>query len=324
MLKFVSLKTNRVYKSHSVDEIIDRRSNIEEEDEDGDEEEANDIHDSYFVNFNGSQNGLREGLREGSQKARRSLSLDDLRDHGIDEEDDDEGEDVVGVGKMIVNGNNTCVGSYLFGDDDIADDDDDVYSANMKDSKVLYAVQRIEKKDSASMQKSKSLENLIGSTTARKGGENDFVDTYLKDSRSREDQIDNDIGDGKDFEKRLYSYLTQQDNDQHQQHQQFNHLKLQYNNSNESTSSSNKSSRKSSPDSSMKLDINESFEKYNTINSGSMNAQQYNTLKHMVSMFKPKTNNKQQALLGDEYRVSLSEGVLSYTYIDKYALLRTA
>jgi hypothetical protein len=41
---------------------------------------------------------------------------------------------------------------------------------------------------------------------------------------------------------------------------------------------------------------------YNTVHAGSMNIQQINTLKHMVKMFKPRTDNSNAPT--DEYRVS--------------------
>ena len=356
MLKFVSLKTHRVYKtSHSVDEINDRRrSNIEEEDEEEEEEENGKTHESY-CNFNGSQ---QQDGSDSPRKTRRSLSLDDLRDRGgIDNDEDVDNDDVVGIGNLIMKSNCAGVGSYSFGDED--DDGSDVLehgdspssteprksntygstetngfhidpSREAKgfgtylnlEAKVSAPILKARSSNSESktrtkysdpgpMMKSKSLENIVGGGNSRELDAVDFADTYLKDSRRSKDEqhlIINDAGGDndqeQDFEKRLYSYLSQQDSGD-QQHQQ-QHLLLQHNNSNDSYSSSTsgKSSRKSSPDMSFsKHDVNDSFAKYNTINTGSMSMHQYNTLKHMVSMFKPKTNNKPAG--GDEYRVSL-------------------
>ena len=230
MLKFVSLKTSRIYQtSRSLDHIIDRSAE--------EEEEASSI-DNIDGHHSDDHSRGRGGCRSitSLRSARRSLSLDDIRDNTWDEGDNEDD------GGLISNRENRIADESHIIDD--TDNDD-----------VLYT-------------------NTTNTPTT--------------------DADVGQIGITDDFANRFYSYLQIDDIS--------NDRQLDFNNISSSSGYGGwKGSRNSSPDA-LKLDAQD-FEKYNTIHAGSMSLHQFNTLKQMVSLFKPRTKDSLK-LSQIDYRVS--------------------
>ena len=324
MLKFVSSRTKRVYKaSRSLDEIIDPSS--------GDEDEEHSTERSIWrpLDMFDNRSDIDSNTRvlttiqrsTGSRSTplpRRSLSLDDIYEiKDIDLEDDG----------MARNGSDTFEetndDSFPYGGDQYFNNRTDVlrdgYNDNFKDDKNGG--------DEGLSTKGYVDEDYIYSS------DGDFLD----DEEEMEEEGSQEI----DFEKRLLDYLRagEQFNLNHQrQHSNNSNSTLSvgagsfngslnsscsdlYQNQNNSVSlgvlsiSSFLGSGKKTPSPSKLTptdeignveELHEKFEKYNTIQAGSMNGHQSNTLKQMVSLFKPRTSPATQV----EYRVSYVERAL--------------